>query len=77
MYMKCTTANILSHAREVGSPANPLSAGADWKNQPFSPFNPTTRIIEKHKIMLLCKTLRQGWSGTPQYVTWWATNHSP
>ena len=31
-------ATILLHAREVGCPANPLSAGADWTNQPFSLF---------------------------------------
>ena len=29
---------ILSRAREVGSPANPLSSRADWTNQPLSPF---------------------------------------
>ncbi len=29
---------VLSRAREVGSPVNPLSTGADWTTQPFSPF---------------------------------------
>ncbi len=46
--------NILSRAREVGSPVNPLSAGADWTNQPFSPFK-----MEKYKTMLKTYTKRQ------------------
>ncbi len=38
IYPMPTTAYVLLRGREVGSPANPPSAGAHWKNQPFSPF---------------------------------------
>ena len=39
---------ILLHAMEVGSPANPLSAEADWTNQPFSPLNPFAALARKY-----------------------------
>ena len=59
---------ILSRARELGSPANPLTAGTDQTHQPFSPL---IAWIDTDKIRIILKTCyktpRQGGPGTPQY----------
>ncbi len=44
-----TISMMLSRAREVGSPGNPLSARVDWTNQPFSLLTCTN---EKYKTVL-------------------------
>ncbi len=65
---------IFSRAREVRSPGNPLSAGADWRNQPFSLFKVDcsvkltcmtflTCMNEKHETMLkLIQNTKTGWA---------------